>query len=91
MNRLGDYLRQKRIEKNLLIRQLSSQLEIDPAYLSKIERGDRTCNKELVMRIAKALNQNKDDLLFLWIVDKLEELDKEEPLTRAAIHYFLDN
>jgi hypothetical protein len=40
--------------------------------MSKIERGDRNASKQQVIEIAKFLKANEDELLTLWLADKLE-------------------
>lgn len=90
MNKLGTYIRNKRNEKGMLLRQLSAELCVDSTYLSKIERGERNCNREFVKKIALVFNTNIDDLIVLWLVDKIATLEKEEPLARKAINHFMD-
>ena len=61
----GEYIREIREEKQLLLREVASQMNIDTALLSKIERGTRIARKEQVEALAKALKQNKKSLLLL--------------------------
>ncbi|GCC50337.1 XRE family transcriptional regulator [Chryseotalea sanaruensis] len=89
MSRFGEYVRTKRIEKRLLLRQLSASLSVDPAYLSKIERGEKNCNKILVKKIAAALEVNLEELTIIWLIDSLTELERNEPLARKAIMEFI--
>lgn len=89
MSRFGEYVRKKRIEKRLLLRQLSASLSVDPAYLSKIERGEKNCNKILVNKIAAALDLNLEEATVIWLIDNLTELERTEPLTRKAIMEFI--
>ena len=46
--------------------------------MSKIERGDRNASKQQVIEIAKFLKANEDELLTLWLADKLENVVGEE-------------
>ena len=54
---IGEYIRAIREEKQLLLREVASQMNIDTALLSKIERGTRIARKEQVEALAKALNK----------------------------------
>ena len=73
-----EYIREIREEKQLLLREVASQMNIDTALLSKIERGTRIARKEQVEALAKALKQNKSELLQYWLADKIVYMLKEE-------------
>ena len=65
--------------QNLLLRQVAAQLEVDTALMSKIERGERNASKKQVIDIAKFLKANEEELLTLWLADKIESSIVEEP------------
>lgn len=52
-------------------RKLAEALNIDSATYCKIEKGERNVKKEQVIIIAQTLDTNKDDLLSLWLADKV--------------------
>ena len=54
------------------------QMSIDTALLSKIERGTRIARKEQVEDLAKALNKSENELLKLWMADKIVNMIKDE-------------
>ena len=74
----GNYIRKLREEKQLLLREVASQMSIDTALLSKIERGTRIARKEQVEDLAKALNKSKNELLNFWMADKIVKMIKDE-------------
>ena len=74
----GNYIRKLREEKQLLLREVASQMNIDTALLSKIERGTRMARKEQVEDLAKALNKSESDLLKFWMADKIVKMIKDE-------------
>lgn len=78
MNRFGRRIRELRGTKKLLLRQVSSNLEIDTAYISKLERGKRKAKKEQVLKLARILNADFDELLTFWLADQVYELVKSE-------------
>ena len=69
MTSFGIYVRkhrEKRLEKDprYSLRQLAARVELEPAYLSKIERGEMAPpSEDAVNRIAAALEQDPDVLL----------------------------
>lgn len=79
MNHLGQKIRELRESQNLLLRQVAAELEVDTALMSKIERGERNASKQQVIEIAKFLKANEEDLLTLWLADKIESTIVEEP------------
>jgi transcriptional regulator with XRE-family HTH domain len=82
----ADKIRQLREEKQLLQRQLASALEIDTPMYSKIERGDRPAKREQVVTIAKILTTNENELLTLWLADKvLDAIENEKELAEKAL------
>ena len=78
MSHLGQKIRELREKQNLLLRQVAAQLEVDTALMSKIERGERNASKQQVIDIAKFLKADEDELLTLWLADKLESAVGEE-------------
>jgi transcriptional regulator with XRE-family HTH domain len=85
MNYLGTRLRELREENELLLRQLAATLEIDTALLSKIERGERRANRDLVEKLGAALSARKDELIILWLADKIDDAIEGEPLAEKAL------
>jgi len=67
----GQIIRDKREAKGILLRELSASLKIDPAILSKIERGERNPTKKLLGEISILLDINEKDLILEWISDKI--------------------
>jgi len=75
---LGEKIRELREKQNLLLRQMAAYLEVDTALVSKIERGERKATKEQVIKIATFLKVYADELLMLWVADKVETAVGEE-------------
>ncbi len=81
----GNYIRKLREEKQLLLREVASQMNIDTALLSKIERGTRIARKEQVEDLAKALNKSESELLKFWMADKIVNMLKDESNTTEIL------
>jgi transcriptional regulator with XRE-family HTH domain len=76
---IGDKIRELRESKEILLRQLAAQLDMDTALLSKMERGDRFFRKEDIVSLSKIFNQSKSELLTIWLADKvLHALNDEQ-------------
>ena len=84
---LGKRIKELREEKGLLQRQLVAELEIDSPMYSKIERGERRAKREQVVKLAKMLNTDKDELLTLWLAGQVYEIVIDEDVAIAAINF----
>ncbi|NQV03263.1 MAG: helix-turn-helix transcriptional regulator [Bacteroidia bacterium] len=78
MGNFGQRIRELRENKGILLRQMAASLEIDIAIISKFERGERKPNREQVKRIAQYLKADKNELLTLWLADKVQYIISEE-------------
>jgi transcriptional regulator with XRE-family HTH domain len=68
---IGEKLRHIREEKGLPLRKVAASLDIDVAILSKMERGERRITKEVVLKLANIYNYDTDDLLVLFLSEKI--------------------
>ena len=65
---------------------MAALLEIDTPMFSKIERGDRRAKREQVIKLAEYFHQDKNEMLTLWLADKvLDAVDGEQELGSQAI------
>jgi transcriptional regulator with XRE-family HTH domain len=63
MEMLGDKIRRLRESRKLPLRKVAAFLDIDTSVLSKIERGERDLNKEMVLRISEFYELDKEEVL----------------------------
>ena len=85
---LGNKIRELRDEQKLLQRQLAAVLEIDTPMFCKIERGDRRAKREQVVKLAELLHQDENEMLKLWLADKVIDAvgnENDSALKRDAI------
>lgn len=81
----GERIRKLREAKGLLLRQSAAFLEVDTAFVSKVERGERKASREQVEKLAQFLKANKDELITLWLSDKILEVINNEKQAEAAL------
>ncbi|SMG15613.1 helix-turn-helix domain-containing protein [Sphingobacterium psychroaquaticum] len=81
----GIKVRGLRKKKGLLLRQIAAALEMDTALISKIERGERKANREQVIKLAEILNVEVEELLVIWLSDKIVDMLEKEPLAYKAL------
>ena len=84
MENFGETIKKLREEKKIPLRVVSAYLDTDQAILSKIERGKRRANRELVAKLATYFNVDKDNLFVAWLSDKIVyEVEAEELALKA--------
>jgi transcriptional regulator with XRE-family HTH domain len=81
----GQTIRSYRESKGLLLRQLAAALEVDTAFISKMERSEKQATRIHVEKLAKALEVQEDELLTIWLSDKLLITLEEEPSAQDAL------
>ena len=83
---LGNKIKELREEHGVLQRQLAALLEIDTQMFSKIERGNRNAKRTQVIQLAEYFKIDKNELLTLWLADKiLDVVENENELKLAAM------
>ena len=82
MNQFGKKIRKARLEMGLLQQDIATQLHIDAPMLSKIESGERSARSEHVNALSKIFKLPEEDLLSLWLADKVLEVIIDEPLAK---------
>jgi transcriptional regulator with XRE-family HTH domain len=75
----GQTIRNLRESKGLLLRQLAAALEVDTAFISKMERDEKKATRIHVERLAIVLEEDKNTLITIWLSDKLLNTLEEEP------------
>lgn len=83
---LGNKIKELREEHGVQQRQLAALLEIDTPMFSKIERGNRYAKRTQVIQLAEYFKIDKNELLTLWLADKiLDVVENENELKLAAM------
>lgn len=82
---IGSHIRQLREEKGYLLRQMAALLDVDPTILSKMEREERPFKKENIMKVAEVCRIDKEELLTMWLADKICNIVEGEYVALNAI------
>lgn len=73
MKTLGETLRGAREEKELILRRVSAEVDIDQSLISKFEKNERKPTKEQVVRLANFYGLSEKDLIINWYSEKIAE------------------
>lgn len=71
MSEFGDYVRQRRVQRQqddpqFSLRRVAAAIEVEPSYLSKIERGEQPPpGEKTILALARELGEDPDVLLAL--------------------------
>jgi transcriptional regulator with XRE-family HTH domain len=78
MDSLGEIFRKEREKRNLLLRQVSSSIDMDQAVLSKIEREERKATKQQLIDLIKFYELDEKQIMVEWNSQKLLNQLKSE-------------
>lgn len=92
-NTFGQYCREareslKKTDKRFSVRQVAQRIGVEPAYLSKIERGEAAPPSEAtIIRLAKELNEESDILLAMAgkVSSELQAIIRKRPQLFAQL------
>lgn len=82
---LGQKLKQLREDKGLLQRQVAAELDVDTAYISKMENNDKPVSKVYLPKLANLYGINLEELQTLWLADKIYDVIEDEELGIKAL------
>lgn len=75
-----------REENGMLQKELATALHVDVPMYSRIERGDRNAKREQVLLLSRLLGIEQEELLSLWIADKVNAIiDNENEVADKAL------
>lgn len=75
---LGEKLRELREAKGLVQRQVAAELEVDTAYISKMESNEKPVSRQYLKKLSVLLSIDEDELFALWLADKVYDVVKNE-------------
>ncbi|MEI7422012.1 MAG: helix-turn-helix transcriptional regulator [Prolixibacteraceae bacterium] len=67
----GNYIRRLRMEKNLPLRKVAAQLDIDTSTLSKVERGDRPISIKYLKPLSQILEIDLKEIQIKFLADAI--------------------
>src|SRR5882757_3883399 len=85
MESFGSSIRKLRKEQGLLLREVAALLEVDPSFLSRIEKDVKPATKEHVIKLACILRADETALMIGYLSDRIVYELRGEKLAREAI------
>lgn len=88
---LGEKIRELREAKGLVQRQVAAVLEVDTAYYSKMESNEKPASRINLKKLAKLFSVKEEELLSIWLADKIYDVIKDEDLALKAMQIALEH
>ena len=83
---LSDKLKELRKQSDLPQRKVAAALDIDTATYCKIENGNYSPKRELVIELASILHTDEKELLTFWLADQIKEItDTNKDIAEEAM------
>lgn len=88
---LGEKLKELRESKGLLQRQVAAELDVDTAYISKMENNDKPVSKAHLAALTKIYNLSESDLVPYWLGEKVLHVLGNNEHSIQALNLVLKN
>ena len=88
---LGLKLKELRESNGFVQRQIAAELEVDTAYISKVENEEKQLSKIHLKKVSKFYKIPEKELLTIWLSDKIIDLVKNEPTAKESMNLALNN
>ena len=86
----GKRIKELRESKGLFLREVGAALELDNAFISKVENEERLLPRKHLENLAEFLNVPLDELLILWLSDKIKSLIDDKEIGKQALKIVLN-
>jgi transcriptional regulator with XRE-family HTH domain len=83
---LGAKLKELREINGYVQRQIAAELEVDTAYISKVENDEKPLSKNHLKKFSKLYSIDEKELTKLWLADKIIQVLDNEPCKKEAIN-----
>ncbi|MFN5416506.1 MAG: Fic family protein [Flavobacteriia bacterium] len=83
---MKNIIKNARVQKGLKVKELAALLKIDQALISKFESGNRFPTKQQIIDLAFHLEIPLDELMKLWLRDKVFAEIREYAIAEDVIH-----
>jgi transcriptional regulator with XRE-family HTH domain len=93
MEGLGPYMRRRRDELDISLRELAKRLDCSPAFISDIELGRRYPSEKVLADIARVLKVKMEELRALDVrapIDDIKRITHNDPTFALAFRTVID-
>jgi transcriptional regulator with XRE-family HTH domain len=82
---LGEKLKKLREANGFVQRQVAAELQVDTAYISKMEHNEKPVGRNHLKKLSKLYNIPESDLFPIWLADKVFQIVEKEQFGKQAL------
>lgn len=86
---LGEKIKELREIRGLVQRQVAVELQVDTAYVSKMEHNEKPVSRAHLKKISKLFSVPESELLPIWLAEKVLKLVENEKYSAQALEMAL--
>jgi transcriptional regulator with XRE-family HTH domain len=93
MEGIGPFIRKRRDELDLSLRELAKKLDCSPAFISDIELGRRHPSDKVLIEIAKILKVKVEEMRKMDVrapIDEIKRITQDDPTFALAFRTVID-
>jgi transcriptional regulator with XRE-family HTH domain len=93
MEGIGPFIRRRRDELDLSLRELAKKLDCSPAFISDVELGRRHPSDKVLIEIAKVLKVKVEELRAMDVrapIDEIKRVTQNDPTFALAFRTMFD-
>jgi transcriptional regulator with XRE-family HTH domain len=93
MEGIGPYIRRRRVELDLSLRELAKKLDCSPAFISDIELGRRHPSDKVLSEMARVLKVKVEELRAIDVrapIDDIKRITQNDPTFALAFRSVID-
>lgn len=87
---LGEKLKELREAKGLVQRQVAADLQVDTAYISKMEHNEKPVSRNHLKKLSRLYGVKEYELLPIWLAGKVLQLLENEKYSVQALEMALN-
>jgi transcriptional regulator with XRE-family HTH domain len=87
---LGEKLKELRESVGLVQRQVAADLQVDTAYISKMEHNEKPVSRNHLKKLAQLYCISESQLIPIWLADKVLQLVENEQYSVQALEIALN-
>jgi|ERR1700722_3596252 transcriptional regulator with XRE-family HTH domain len=93
MEGIGPYIRRRRDELDMSLREFAKKLDCSPAFISDIELGRRHPSEKVLSEMARVLKVKVEDLRGMDVrapIDEIKRITQDDPTFALAFRTVID-
>jgi transcriptional regulator with XRE-family HTH domain len=82
---IGVRIKELRTKLGISQRELGAYIELDAAFISKVEKDEKPIKREHLKKLSEVLKVDEEELQKLWLANKIYKVVADEKLAKEAL------